>query len=114
MKAPQIPKNDIDTTIGKVFKAQRKKMHITQVEMGDKIGISEKYVSRLENGYSGIKLQTLVKYVDALGITPNAVFRDLVTNKDVKTQVRISQKISLLPKNKLKYLEKMIDELRKV
>ena len=48
-------KNSIDSAIGKVFKSYRKKYHLTQTQVADKLGISEKYISRLENGNSGVK-----------------------------------------------------------
>ena len=41
-------KNSIDSAIGKVFKSYRKKYHLTQTQVADKLGISEKYISRLE------------------------------------------------------------------
>lgn len=40
-------KNSIDSAIGKVFKSYRKKYHLTQTQVADKLGISEKYISRL-------------------------------------------------------------------
>lgn len=105
-------KTDIDIAIGKVFKSYRKKRHLTQEKMAEKLEISEKYISRLENGNSGVKLETLVNYMNILGITPNVVFRDLITNNDVKLQIDLSNKISQLPYEKIVFLDKLIDNLK--
>lgn len=105
-------KSNIDSSIGKVFKAYRKKQHLTQDKMAEKLEISEKYISRLENGNSGVKLETLVNYMNILGIAPNVVFKDLITNENVKFQVDLSYKISELPNDKILFLNKIVDNLK--
>ena len=105
-------KSNIDSSIGKVFKDYRKKQHLTQDKMAEKLEISEKYISRLENGNSGVKLETLVNYMNILGIAPNVVFKDLITNENVKFQVDLSYKISELPNDKILFLNKIVDNLK--
>ena len=104
-------KSNIDSSIGKVFKAYRRKHRLTQDKMAEKLEISEKYISRLENGNSGVKLETLVNYMNILGIAPNVVFKDLITNKDAKFQVDLSYKISQLSEEKIVFLDKLVDNL---
>ena len=84
-------KNSIDSAIGKVFKSYRKKYHLTQTQVADKLGISEKYISRLENGNSGVKLETLINYMNTLGIAPDVLFKDLV--KCLKTDKNLLIKL---------------------
>ena len=105
-------KSNIDSCIGKVFKAYRKKHHLTQDKMAEKLDISEKYISRLENGNSGVKLETLVNYMNILGITPNVVFNELITNDTIKPQIDLSFKISELPEQKLNFLNLFVDYLK--
>ena len=100
-------KNSIDSAIGKVFKSYRKKYHLTQTQVADKLGISEKYISRLENGNSGVKLETLINYMNTLGIAPDVLFKDLMRNNDVVFQVNLSQKISELPKERQRFINKI-------
>ena len=107
-------KSNIDSSIGKVFKAYRRKHHLTQDKMAEKLDISEKYISRLENGNSGVKLETLVNYMNILGIAPNVVFHELMTNNDVKFQAELSYKISELPEKKLKFLNLFIEHLKEL
>ncbi len=104
-------KSNIDSSIGKVFKDYRKRHHLTQDKMAEKLEISEKYISRLENGNSGVKLETLVNYMNILGIAPNVVFHELMTNEDVKLQVELSCKISELSEPKLKFLNLFLEQL---
>ncbi len=105
-------KSNIDSCIGKVFKAYRKKHHLTQDKMAEKLDISEKYISRLENGNSGVKLETLVNYMNILGIAPNVVFHDLIKNEDLKFQLDLSYKIGELSEKKLKFLDLFITHLK--
>ncbi len=105
-------KSNIDCAIGKVFRAYRKKYNLTQYEIAEKLDISEKYISRLENGNSGVKLETLVNYMNILGIAPNVLFHDVITNDDIKLQVELSHKISELSDKKLKFLNLFLEQLK--
>ena len=49
--------------------------------------------------------------MNILGIAPNVVFKDLITNKDAKFQVDLSYKISQLPEEKIIFLDKLVDNL---
>ena len=106
-----ISKSDIDKTFGKILKDFRIKNRYTQEVMAERLGISLKYISRIENGYSGIKTQTLINYMNILGITPNIIFKDLITNKDIIKQIEISEKLNQLSEEKLNFVDNMIDLL---
>ena len=71
--------------------------------MAERLGISLKYISRIENGYSGIKTQTLINYMNILGITPNIIFKELMTNENIQKQINISEKLN--------FVDNMIDLL---
>lgn len=43
-------KVDIDKVLGEVFKEYRLKNKLTQEKIAEKLGISVKYISRIENG----------------------------------------------------------------
>lgn len=104
-----ILKSDIDKSFGKVLKSFRVKKGFTQEIMAEKLGISLKYISRIENGYSGIKTQTLINYMNILGITPNTMFKDFITNEECVKQVEISQKINDLSQEKVNFIENVVD-----
>ena len=114
IKSNQEIKSNIDSAIGKAFKTYRKRRHLTQGAIAEKLEISEKFISRLENGNSGVKMETLVNYMNVLGIVPNVVFKDLITNQQAKFQIDLSNKISELTEEKLYFLDAFVDALKKL
>ena len=62
-----LKKFDIDKVLGEVFKEYRVKNKFTQEIIAEKLGISVKYISRIENGTGGVKVETLVNYMNILG-----------------------------------------------
>ena len=106
-----ISKSDIDEKFGKVLREFRIKKGLTQEQLSEKLGISLKYISRIENGYSGIKTQTLINYMNILGISPNTIFKEFMTNKDSIKQIKISEKLNYLTEEKLNFVDNIIDLL---
>lgn len=106
-----ISKSEIDKTFGKILKDFRLKNNYTQEVMAEKLGISLKYISRIENGYSGIKTKTLINYMNILGITPNTIFKEFMINKEIIKQIDISEKLNQLSEEKLNFVDNMIDLL---
>ena len=62
-----VSKSDIDKNFGKVLRKFRVRNGFTQEQLSEKLGISLKYISRIENGNNGIKTQTLINYMNLLG-----------------------------------------------
>lgn len=106
-----VSKIDIDSAFGKILRDFRKKNHLTQEELSEKLGISLKYISRIENGNNGVKTQTLIKYMNILGITPNTIYKDFITNEETVKNIKISEKISSLSEEKKEFLNSIIDLL---
>ena len=102
-------KSEIDKFFGKIIKEYRLKSGITQEKLSEELGISIKYVSRLENGYSGIKRQTLINCMNLLGISPNIIFSEFMTNEDVINKIEISHKLEKLSKKQLNFVNGMIE-----
>lgn len=55
-------------TLGKVLRRYRKDLGLTQCEAGKKFNLPQKTVSRIESGISATHLETLFKYMSALGL----------------------------------------------
>ena len=106
-----VTKTEINKSFGKILKDFRMKNGYTQEVMSEKLEISLKYISRIENGYSGIKTRTLINYMNILGISPNTIFKPFITNKDITKQVEISSKLNQLSEEKLNFVDNMIDLL---
>lgn len=47
--------------ISEILKDERKKAHMTQEQLADRIGTKKSYISRLENGKADVQLSTLFK-----------------------------------------------------
>lgn len=108
-----ISKSDIDTVFGKVLKEFRIKNKLTQEQLAEKLEISLKYISRIENGNSGIKTQTLIKYINILGINPNLIFKDFINNEKLKPQVELTIKLDNLSEDNIILLNSIADLLIK-
>lgn len=109
-----ISKMEIDQVLGDVFKEYRIKNNLTQENIAEKLGISVKYISRIENGTGGVKMETLVNYMNILGMTPNIVFDKLIVNEKVKPAITLSNKISNLSQDKIDFVISIIDLLNKI
>lgn len=54
--------------IGKAIKKARLEQHLTQEELGERLGVKKSQISRLEHGYS-ITIPTMSRVFKALGIS---------------------------------------------
>ena len=106
-----IKKDEIDKILGEVFKEYRLKNNLTQEKIAEKLNISVKYISRIENGTGGVKVETLLKYINTLSISPDIIFDKLINNKDLRIQIDLSKKISKLPYDKKIFISNIIDLL---
>ena len=107
-------KLDIDKVLGEIFKEYRLKSKLTQEKIAEKLGISVKYISRIENGTGGVKVETLVNYMNILGISPNVIFEKLIINDDLKSQMILSKKASELSDDKINFVISVIDLLNNI
>ena len=109
-----VSKIDIDKNFGKILRDFRIKNKLTQEQLSEKLGISLKYISRIENGNNGVKTQTLINYMNILGITPNTIYAPFITNQEVVTNIEISQKLSSLSDEKKQFINSIIDLVSKL
>lgn len=109
-----ISKSDIDKIFGKILREFRIKSGLTQEQLSEKLGISLKYISRIENGNNGVKTQTLIRYMDILGITPNLLYQEFITNPETKKNIELSDKINSLSDEKKKFISSIIDLLNNI
>ena len=55
--------------VGEAIKAERLKQHLTQEELGKKVGVKKSQISKLESGKCIITLPTMSKVFKALGFS---------------------------------------------
>lgn len=100
-------KSEMDKVFGLILKKYRMDLNLTQAELSEKLGISEKYVSRVETGMGGISKETLAKYMNILGISPNKMYKEFINNPRVKTEIEVSEQIASLSEEKLQVILEM-------
>ena len=105
-------KLNIDKSFGKTLKEYRTKNHFTQEYLSENLSISLKYISRIENGNNGVKVETLINYMNLLGITPNTIFAPFMTHPEVTKNIEISEKVLDLSNDKKDFLNSTIDLLK--
>lgn len=107
-----VSKSEIDKIFGKILRDFRVKNGLTQEQLSEKLGISLKYISRIENGNNGIKTQTLIKYMNILGIMPNIIYKDFINNTEVLDDINLFNKISSLSSDRKTFISSVIDLLK--
>ena len=64
--------------IGRRIKAAREKIRMTQEELSIVIECSPHYISAIERGVKSPKLETLIKIINALQLSPDILFQDII------------------------------------
>ena len=63
--------------IGEIIMRERRKMHLTQRELAEKVGVSRCTINKIENNnISEMKAKTAIKISDALNIPVSLFFSD--------------------------------------
>jgi len=55
-------------TLGKVLRCYRKDLGMSQSEAGSKFNLPQKTVSNIESGLPGVRMESIFKYMSALGL----------------------------------------------
>ena len=64
-------------TVGRLIKSYREKANLTQKELGEKLGVTESYISQYERGKRVPKPDTLTRIAEALGVSIETLASDL-------------------------------------
>ena len=75
---------ELRKSIGKKIKLARSKAEYTQEELAEKLSLSPRYVSQLERGIAFGSATTITSVCNALNISSDFLFEDLINNTDSK------------------------------
>jgi transcriptional regulator with XRE-family HTH domain len=64
---------------GQRLKTVRKEKGMTQIELAELASIGNKYISNIERGKVSISMDTFMKLVNALQVSPNYLLKDSVS-----------------------------------
>ena len=101
----------MEKIIGKRIQEFRKKKGMTQDELSEIIDISPHYLSALERGIYNIKLETLVKILNTLGISADEVFCDVVDKSSAISASRLSERLEALPTEEQERILAVVDTM---
>ena len=87
----------IDKRIGKRIKQCRERLGLTQEEFAEKTGFTANYISTLERGASFPRCENLILLLNALEVSADAIFCDVLTHSTEYKANQISQELNALP-----------------
>ena len=100
--------------IGNKLLAIRKRTGMTQAEVAEAAGLSDRTYADIERGSTNMRIETLIKICGALGITPNDILIEY--NNIVITEAEIADRINDCSNNEketaLKLLNVYVDSLK--
>lgn len=108
----EVTNEQINKVFGIVFQEYRQKNQITQEKFAEELTKSTKTISQIETGKDGTSKKTDIDFMNFLGITPNTLYKEFITNPDLKRKVEIDEKISELEPNKIEALFQIIEALK--
>ena len=95
--------------IGARIKAARERVHLTQEQLAEIIDISPTHMSVIERGVKTPKLDTFVRIANALGVSADALLRDVVVPANESILAELSVRIGRLPQ---KDQERILNAIR--
>lgn len=104
----------VNQVLGAIFQEYRIKNKLTQEKLAEELSKSTKTISQLENGNDGTSKKTDIDLMNTLGITPNILYKDFITNPEIKSKIEISEKIEELDADKIKALYIIIEAIKKL
>ena len=79
----------IDNRIGKRIKQCRERLGLTQEQFAEKTGFTANYISTLERGASFPRCEKLITLLNALEVSADAIFCDVVDQKRIIQMVEL-------------------------
>ena len=107
-----ITNEQINKVFGMIFQQYRLKNNLTQEKLAEELSTSTKTISQLETAKDGTSKKTAIDLMNFLVIAPNVLYKDFITNPELKQKIEISEKIDELSNDKIEALFKIIDILK--
>lgn len=95
-------------TIGQRIQKYRMKQNLTQDQVAETAGISQKHLSRIEQGYHNPRFDMIIQIAEALNIPTDALAKDMSDNDISIFLENIRPNVEKLSASQLEYLQKSI------
>ena len=86
----------IDARIGKRIKEYREKIGLTQEQFAEKTGLTTNYISTVERGASFPRCEKLITILNALEVSADAIFCDVLIHSNTYKSSSLSDELSTL------------------
>ena len=92
--------DDILKIIGNNIKIARRQMDYTQERLAEELNTSDKFVSMIERGASGLSITNIVNLCRILNIEPNTLFNGIIDYNNDKDTYIVNSLSTLTPEDK--------------
>lgn len=94
--------------IGKRFRQRREDVGLTQEQLAEKVDISVSYLSMIERGTSFPRCEVLIKLINALNTSADAIFCDVINRTaDYRASLLSEQLETLSPEERARVLDQV-------
>ena len=98
--------------MGKKIQMARKEKGYTQEYLSELVGISNRTLNLMEKGKSGMKIETLIKFCNALDVSPNYILSYKLSDNDKEFSLnRFTPSQQKIIKEFLNTFEKLSDNI---
>ena len=106
-------RNSIVAKVGQRIQKYRTQQNLTQEQVAERAGISQKHLSRIEQGYHNPRFDMIIQIAEALNIPTDALAKDM-SNDDIYIFLEsIKPSIEMLNSTQREYVKKSIELLSK-
>ena len=106
-------RNPIVVKVGQRIQKYRTQQNLTQEQVAERAGISQKHLSRIEQGYHNPRFDMIIQIAEALNIPTDALAKDM-SNDDIYIFLEsIKPSIEMLNSTHREYVKKSIELLSK-
>lgn len=106
--------DNLKQSFGLIFQDRRLKNNLTQEQVAEELAKSSNTISRIETAKDGTSKQTDIDFMNLLEIMPNELYKQHITNPNLKRKIEVSDKICNLSPDKVEALLKVIDAIEKL
>lgn len=104
----------INKSFGIIFQNARLNKNLTQEQLAELLSKSTKTISQIETAKDGTSKKTDIDFMNLLEIAPNELYKDFITNENLKNKIMVSNKISNLPPEKLEAILKIVEAIEEI
>ena len=97
--------------IGKRIASRREHLELTQAELAEKVNLTTKYISSIENAYSIPSIQTIMKICMALEVYTNYVLLGAVDKKHITKTDEINRLLGACTAQQLDKVKEYVEFL---